>query len=199
MAEQDKVIIKIETQADLNAVKSTVKELKDLQVETKKIEKVNSEARDSFISMGAKLAAGWAIVTQGIGLVLSAGKKFIQFANEAIQAHLESARAVKTLEASYQALGITGTQAIKNAQAFASEMQAATGIADETFLNAQKLMAQYGIVGQKAQEAIKAAYALSQGVGMSFESAMMQLAKASVGATESLLPRQKPGKMITPQ
>lgn len=44
MAEQDKVIIKIETQADLNAVKSTVKELKDLQVETKKIEKVNSEA-----------------------------------------------------------------------------------------------------------------------------------------------------------
>ncbi|MBR1980698.1 hypothetical protein [Candidatus Proelusimicrobium excrementi] len=199
MAEQDKVIIKIETQADLNAVKSTVKELKDLQVETKKIEKVNSEARDSFISMGAKLAAGWAIVTQGIGLVLSAGKKFIQFANEAIQAHLESARAVKTLEASYQALGITGTQAIKNAQAFASEMQAATGIADETFLNAQKLMAQYGIVGQKAQEAIKAAYALSQGVGMSFESAMMQLAKASVGATESLLPRQKPRKLITPQ
>lgn len=154
MAEQDKVIIKIETQADLNAVKSTVKELKNLQVETKKTEKVNSEARDSFISMGAKLAAGWTIVTQGIGLVLSAGKKIIQFANETIQAHLANARAVKTLEASYQALGITGTQALKNAKAFAGEMQNATGIADEVFLDAQRMLANFGVVGQKAQEAI---------------------------------------------
>ena len=93
MAEQDKVIIKIETQADLNAVKSTVKELKDLQVETKKTEKVASETRASFMLMGGKLAAGWAIVTQGLGLVLYAGKKIIQFANETIQAHLASAEA----------------------------------------------------------------------------------------------------------
>ena len=186
MAEQDKVIIKIETQADLNAVKSTVKELKDLQVETKKIEKVNSEARDSFISMGAKLAAGWAIVTQGIGLVLSAGKKFIQFANEAIQAHLESARAVKTLEASYQALGITGTQALKNAKAFAGEMQNATGIADEVFLDAQRMLANFGVVGQKAQEAIKAAYALSVGRNMEFASALDLVTRAAAGQTQTL-------------
>ena len=199
MANNEKVTIKIETQADLKGINVAQKGIKDLALEVKNTERQTNSFKEAVKKSFTDPLAAVQYLKMAIVGFLGILKQGIQFANETIQAHLESARAVKTLEASYQALGITGTQAIKNAQAFASEMQAATGIADETFLNAQKLMAQYGIVGQKAQEAIKAAYALSQGVGMSFESAMMQLAKASVGATESLLPRQKPGKLITPQ
>ena len=186
MADNEKVTIQIETKANLDGIKKTqdgVEKLSESVQESKGIfkgffEKLKNGFKNPYLAWQGFIG----LVQVGIGTL----RQGIKFIGESIQAHLESARAVKTLEASYQALGITGTQAIKNAQAFASEMQAATGIADETFLNAQKLMAQYGIVGQKAQEAIKAAYALSQGVGMSFESAMMQLAKASVGATESL-------------
>jgi hypothetical protein len=65
-------------------------------------------------------------------------------------------------------------------------MQSATGIADEAFLNAQRLMANYGIVGKEAEKAIKSAYALSQGVNMDFESALLQIAKAAAGSTASL-------------
>ncbi len=180
MAEQEHVVIKIETQTDLKGIEVATKELKNLQTEIKKTEKVTLESRDSFISMGAKLAAGWTLVTKSVGLALSAGKHFISFIGESIQAHLESARAVKTLEASYQALGLTGPQALKNAKAFASEMQAATGIADETFLNAQRMLATFGVVGQKAQESIRAAYALSVGRNMEFASALDLVTRAAV-------------------
>lgn len=157
MADNEKVTIQIETKANLDGIKKTqdgVEKLSESVQESKGIfkgffEKLKNGFKDPYLAWQGFIG----LVQVGIGTL----RQGIKFIGESIQAHLESARAVKTLEASYQALGITGTQAIKNAQAFASEMQAATGIADETFLNAQKLMAQYGIVGQKARSGASAA------------------------------------------
>ena len=179
MAENEKVTIEIKTTSDLKGVKAVKTGLQEIASETKKVE-------GTSVSAQAKLSAIWTAVSMGIHGVLAAGRKFLQFVDEAIQAHLESARAVKTLEASYQALGITGTQALKNAKAFAGEMQNATGIADEVFLDAQRMLANFGVVGQKAQEAIKAAYALSVGRNMEFASALDLVTRAAAGQTQTL-------------
>lgn len=147
MSEQNKAIIEIITKVDNKGIVSTKKELSGLETQSKKLSETivegNNKSILSFAQLGVKLYGFF------MGL-----KQVIQFANETIQAHLANARAVKTLEASYQALGITGTQALKNAKAFAGEMQNATGIADEVFLDAQRMLANFGVVGQKAQEAI---------------------------------------------
>lgn len=179
MSEQNKAIIEIITKVDNKGIVSTKKELSGLETQSKKLSETivegNNKSILSFAQLGVKLYGFF------MGL-----KQVIQFANETIQAHLESARAVKTLEASYQALGITGTQALKNAKAFAGEMQNATGIADEVFLDAQRMLANFGVVGQKAQEAIKAAYALSVGRNMEFASALDLVTRAAAGQTQTL-------------
>ncbi len=172
MSEQNKAIIEIITKVDNKGIVSTKKELSGLETQSKKLSETivegNNKSILSFAQLGVKLYGFF------MGL-----KQVIQFANETIQAHLANARAVKTLEASYQALGITGTQALKNAKAFAGEMQNATGIADEVFLDAQRMLANFGVVGQKAQEAIKAAYALSVGRNMEFASALDLVTRAA--------------------
>lgn len=179
MSEQNKAIIEIITKVDNKGIVSTKKELSGLETQSKKLSETivegNNKSILSFAQLGVKLYGFF------MGL-----KQVIQFANETIQAHLESVRAVKTLEASYQALGITGTQALKNAKAFAGEMQNATGIADEVFLDAQRMLANFGVVGQKAQEAIKAAYALSVGRNMEFASALDLVTRAAAGQTQTL-------------
>lgn len=179
MSEQNKAIIEIITKVDNKGIVSTKKELSGLETQSKKLSETivegNNKSILSFAQLGVKLYGFF------MGL-----KQVIQFANETIQAHLANARAVKTLEASYQALGITGTQALKNAKAFAGEMQNATGIADEVFLDAQRMLANFGVVGQKAQEAIKAAYALSVGRNMEFASALDLATMAAAGQTQTL-------------
>lgn len=139
MSEQNKAIIEIITKVDNKGIVLTKKELSGLETQSKKLSEAivegNNKSTLSFAQLGAKLYGFF------MGL-----KQAIQFANETIQAHLANARAVKTLEASYQALGITGTQALKNAKTFAGEMQNATGIADEVFLDAQRMLANFGAV-----------------------------------------------------
>lgn len=143
---EDKVTIKIETKADLKGVNETQKGLGKLSVEIKKTEQQAGSVREALKKAFKDPLAVFQGFMVGIKAGFSALKQAIQFANETIQAHLANARAVKTLEASYQALGITGTQALKNAKTFAGEMQNATGIADEVFLDAQRMLANFGAV-----------------------------------------------------
>lgn len=186
MANNEKVTIKIETQADLKGINVAQKGIKDLALEVKNTERQTNSFKEAVKKSFTDPLAAVQYLKMAIVGFLGILKQGIQFANETIQAHLESARAVKTLEASYQALGITGTQALKNAKAFAGEMQNATGIADEVFLDAQRMLANFGVVGQKAQEAIKAAYALSVGRNMEFASALDLVTRAAAGQTQTL-------------
>lgn len=179
MADDKKATIEIETKFDGKQLKTAKKQVEEVAKATEKAQDAIEDNSNATKSFSLKAVAAWAAV--GVAI-----KKAYNFAKESVQAYLENARAVRTLEASFKAVGYTSAQAMKQAQDFASEMQSLTGIADEAFLDAQRLMANYGVVGAKAQESIRAAYALSIGVGMDFQAALLQIAKAAAGSTSSL-------------
>lgn len=179
MANDKKATIEIETKFDGKQLKTAKKQVEDVAKATEKAQEAIEENSAATSSFSLKAVAAWAAVSVAI-------KKAYDFAKESIQAYLANARAVNMLEASFKAVGYTSTQAMKQAKAFAQEMQSLTGIADEAFLDAQRLLANYGVVGAKAQEAIRAAYSLSVGVGMDFQSSLLQIAKAAAGSTSSL-------------
>lgn len=179
MAENKKAVIEIETKFDGKQLKTAKKQVEEVGKATEKAQDAVEQNATATSSFSLKAVAAWTAVAVAV-------KKAYNFAKESVQAYLENARAVNMLEASFKAVGYTSAQAMKQAKAFASEMQSLTGIADEAFLNAQRLLANYGVVGAKAQESIRAAYALSVGVGMDFESSLLQIAKAAAGSTSSL-------------
>lgn len=179
MANDKKATIEIETKFDGKQLKTAKKQVEDVAKATEKAQDAIEQNSAATSSFSLKAVAAWAAVSVAI-------KKAYDFAKESIQAYLANARAVNMLEASFKAVGYTSTQAMKQAKAFAQEMQSLTGIADEAFLDAQRLLANYGVVGAKAQEAIRAAYSLSVGVGMDFQSSLLQIAKAAAGSTSSL-------------
>lgn len=179
MADDRKATIKIETEFDGKQLKTAKKQIEEVSKATENAQKAIESNSASTSTFSLKAVAAWGAISVAI-------KKAYDFAKSSINAYLENARAINTLEASFKAVGYTSAQAMKQAKSFASEMQSLTGIADEAFLNAQRLLANYGVVGAKAQEAVRSAYALSVGVGMSFESSLLQIAKAAAGSTSSL-------------
>lgn len=182
MADEREVVIKIKSQYEDKGNVDAEKGLKKVESQAKKTsdaaQKGATQSGDAFSSMAKKIGATVAS--------LVALKSVISFFVESVQLANENARAVNTLAAAYQAVGYTASGAMKQAQEFATKMQNLTGIADEAFLNAQRLLANFGVVGTKAQEAIQAAYALSIGKSMDFASAMDLVAKAAAGQTSAL-------------
>lgn len=179
MADDNKVTLKIDSEFNNKGVKAAEKSLGEVTKETKKAQDAveqNSEATSNF---SLKAVAAWGAVAVGI-------KKVIDFAKESVDAFLKNARSVNMLSAAYKAVGYNTDEAMRQAKAFASEMQNLTGIADEAFLDALRLLANYKVVGAQAQEAVRAAYSLSIAQGMSFETALMQIAKAAAGSTAAL-------------
>lgn len=179
MADDNKVTLKIDSEFNDKGVKAAEKSLGEVTKETKKAQDAieqNSEATSNF---SLKAVAAWGAVAVGI-------KKVIDFAKDSVDAFLKNARSVNMLSAAYKAVGYNSDEAMRQAKAFASEMQNLTGIADEAFLDALRLLANYKVVGAQAQEAVRAAYSLSIAQGMSFETALMQIAKAAAGSTAAL-------------
>lgn len=178
----NKVTITYGTEYDGKGAKTAQADLKKTTDQAKKAGEAAAEA-------GEKGATGFDNMAVGIGKAVAAFaaiKGVIDFFASSIQAANENARAVNTLAAAYNAVGYTAEGAMKQAQQFASKMQSLTGIADEAFLNAQRLLANYGVVGSKAQEAIQAAYALSIGRSIDFGTAMDIVSKAAAGQTQTL-------------
>lgn len=178
----NKVTIPIETPYDGSGLKQAQKDLKKTADEAEKTGKAAENA-------GNEGNSGFSNMAVGIGKALgafAAAKGILDFFASSSVAAAENTRAVNTLAAAYQAVGYTAEGAMKQAQEFATKMQNLTGIADEAFLNAQRLLANYGVVGAKAQEAVQAAYALSIGRSMDFASAMDLVAKAAAGQTQTL-------------
>ena len=178
----NKVTITYGTEYDGKGAKTAQADLKKTTDQAKKAGEAAAEA-------GEKGATGFDNMAVGIGKAVAAFaaiKGVIDFFASSVQAANENARAVNTLAAAYNAVGYTAEGAMKQAQQFASKMQSLTGIADEAFLNAQRLLANYGVVGSKAQEAIQAAYALSIGRSIDFGTAMDIVSKAAAGQTQTL-------------
>lgn len=182
MADDRIVTVTIKSEYDGKGDVNAKKGLKDV---AKQAQKTNETAQ-SGVSATTEKVILW---SQALNIVSTAWKAARGAANwlwESVEMANKNARAVNMLSAAYQNVGYTAEGALKQARAFASEMQNLTGIADEAFLDAQRLLANYGVVGAKAQEGIRAAYALSVSQGMSFESALMQIAKAAAGSTAAL-------------
>lgn len=182
MADDRIVTVTIKSEYD---GKGDVNAKKGLKEVAKQAQKTNETAQ-SGVSATTEKVILW---SQALNIVSTAWKAARGAANwlwESVEMANKNARAVNMLSAAYQNVGYTAEGALKQAKAFASEMQNLTGIADEAFLDAQRLLANYGVVGAKAQEGIRAAYALSVSQGMSFESALMQIAKAAAGSTAAL-------------
>lgn len=181
MADKE-AVLRLKTVKEGNGAVQTAKELEQVEKQAKK-------TGDATAAAGEKGEAGFNSMAVGIGKAVAAFaaiKGVIDFFASSVQAANENARAVNTLAAAYNAVGYTAQGAMKQAQDFATKMQSLTGIADEAFLNAQRLLANYGVVGTKAQEAVQAAYALSIGRGMEFGAAMDVVAKAAAGQTQTL-------------
>lgn len=178
----NKVTITYGTEYDGKGAKTAQADLEKTTDQAKK-------AGEAAAQAGEKGATGFDNMAVGIGKAVAAFaaiKGVIDFFASSVQAANENARAVNTLAAAYNAVGYTAEGAMKQAQQFASKMQSMTGIADEAFLNAQRLLANYGVVGTKAQEAVQAAYALSIGRSIDFGTAMDIVSKAAAGQTQTL-------------
>ena len=181
MADKE-AVLRLKTVKEGNGAVQTAKELEQVEKQAKK-------TGDATAAAGEKGEAGFNSMAVGIGKAVAAFaaiKGVIDFFASSVQAANENARAVNTLAAAYNAVGYTAQGAMKQAQDFATKMQSLTGIADEAFLNAQRLLANYGVVGAKAQEAIQAAYALSIGRSIDFGTAMDIVSKAAAGQTQTL-------------
>ena len=182
MADDRVVAVTIKSEYDGKGEQEAKKGLQDVEKQAEKTGKASQEA-------GNKGNEGFSNMALGVGKVLAAfaaAKGVLDFFASSVTLANENARAVNTLAAAYEAVGYTASGAMKQAQDFATKMQNLTGIADEAFLNAQRLLANYGVVGAKAQEAIQAAYALSIGKNMDFASAMDIVSKAAAGQTQTL-------------
>ena len=182
MADDRVVTVTIKSEYDGKGNAEAKKGLKDVEKQAQQTGKAAQEA-------GQKGETGFNSMAEGVGKALAAfaaAKGILDFFASSVTLANENARAVNTLAAAYQAVGYTAEGAMKQAQDFATKMQNLTGIADEAFLNAQRLLANYGVVGTKAQEAIQAAYALSIGRSMDFASAMDLVSKAAAGQTSVL-------------
>lgn len=178
----NKVTITYGTEYDGKGAKTAQEDLKKTASQAQKTGQAAAEA-------GEQGNTGFSNMAVGIGKAVAAFaaiKGVIDFFASSVQAANENARAVNTLAAAYNAVGYTAEGAMKQAQQFASKMQSLTGIADEAFLNAQRLLANYGVVGAKAQDAIQAAYALSIGRSIDFGTAMDIVSKAAAGQTQTL-------------
>lgn len=179
---QDKVTVPVETPYDDSGLKAAQKDLKQVAKDAKDAGDASTQAGDQGATGFGKMAKYAAIATTAIVAV----KKTVDFLLSSVRAAAEHARAVNTLSAAFKDVGYTAQGALKQAQDFATKMQNLTGIADEAFLDAQRLLANYGVVGAKAQEAIQAAYALSIGRSMDFASAVDLVTKAAAGQTQAL-------------
>lgn len=182
MADERIVKVTIQSQFEGKGTVDAKKATEDLQ---KTVQKTNA----SMVNGAEKASSSIVNISAAINVVQAAWgavRGVIGWLAESVTMANKNARAVNMLSAAYQNVGYTAGGAVDAAKKFASEMQNLTGLADEVFLDGQRLLANYGVVGTKAQEAIRAAYALSVSQGMSFESSLMQIAKAAAGSTGAL-------------
>lgn len=182
MADDRIVTVKIKSEYDGKGDKDAQKGLKKVEEQAKSTGAASQAAGEAGNTGFSSMAAGIGKAVAAFAAI----KGVVDFFASSVSLANANARAVNTLAAAYQAVGYTAQGAMKQAQDFATRMQNLTGIADEAFLNAQRLLANYGVVGAKAQEAIQAAYALSIGRSMDFGTAMDLVSKAAAGQTSVL-------------
>ncbi len=182
MAEHERVTIKYETEYDGKGAKTAA-------ADAQKVAQTAKSAGDAAKKAGAEGQTGFSAMAAGaakLGAAVVAAKGVVDFFAQSISEYQEHARNVNMLSAAFQNVGYTAQGAMRQALAFADEMERSTGLDGELFIKGQRALANYGVVGAQAQEAIRAAFALSANQGIAFESALQLLTRAAAGSTSTL-------------
>lgn len=178
--------VNVGTSIDGSGAQKGMKQLqKELAASTQKIAKCLEEMEHGaeqttnrmgfmFSGMMGKLAAAFSVVA------------VVKFGIMSAKAYGETKRSADALSASLRNVGITSSAAMKEFEDFAVKMREASGISKEATFDCLRLATNFGIFGDKAKETTRAAHALSLGLGMDLNSAMMLLVKASEGNTTAL-------------
>ena len=178
----EKVTIKYETEYDGKGAKTAA-------ADAQKVADTAKSAGNAAKKAGAEGQTGFAAMAAGaakVGAALVAAKGVVDFFAQSVREYQEHARNVNMLAAAFDNVGYTASGAMQQALAFADEMERSTGLDGELFIKGQRALANYGVVGAQAQEAIRAAFALSANQGMAFESALQLLTRAAAGSTATL-------------
>ena len=178
----EKVTIKYETEYDGKGAKTAA-------ADAQKVANTAKSAGVAAKKAGAEGQTGFAAMAAGaakVGATLVAAKGVVDFFAQSVREYQEHARNVNMLAAAFDNVGYTASGAMQQALAFADEMERSTGLDGELFIKGQRALANYGVVGAQAQEAIRAAFALSANQGMAFESALQLLTRAAAGSTATL-------------
>ena len=178
----EKVTIKYETEYDGKGAKTAA-------ADAQKVADTAKSAGDAAKKAGAEGQTGFAAMAAGaakVGAALVAAKGVVDFFAQSVREYQEHARNVNMLAAAFDNVGYTASGAMQQALAFADEMERSTGLDGELFIKGQRALANYGVVGAQAQEAIRAAFALSANQGIAFESALQLLTRAAAGSTATL-------------
>ena len=178
----EKVTIKYETDYDGKGAKTAASD-------AQKVADTAKRAGDAAKRAGEEGQTGFAAMASGaakVGAALVAAKGVVDFFAQSISEYQEHARNVNMLAAAFNNVGYTASGAMQQALAFADEMERSTGLDGELFIKGQRALANYGVVGAQAQDAIRAAFSLSANQGMAFESALQLITRAAAGSTSAL-------------
>ena len=179
---EEKVTIKYETDYDGKGAKTAAADAQNVADTAKRAGDAAKRAGEEGQTGFAAMAAGAAKV----GAALVAAKGVVDFFAQSVSEYQEHARNVNMLAAAFNNVGYTASGAMQQALAFADEMERSTGLDGELFIKGQRALANYGVVGAQAQDAIRAAFALSANQGMGFESALQLITRAAAGSTSAL-------------
>lgn len=178
----EKVTIKYETEYDGKGAKTAASD-------AQKVADTAKRAGAAAKRAGAEGQTGFAAMASGaakVGAALVAAKGVVDFFAQSVREYQEHARNVNMLAAAFDNVGYTASGAMQQALAFADEMERSTGLDGELFIKGQRALANYGVVGAQAQDAIRAAFALSANQGMAFESALQLITRSAAGSTSAL-------------
>jgi hypothetical protein len=186
MAENLDGRVNIGTEIDGSGAEKGMKRLqRELVVSTQKIAKALEGMESGAEQTTGRMGSLFSGMTGKIAAAFSVAA-VVKFGVISAKAYGETKRSVDALAASLRNVGITSTAAMKDFDDFAVKMRDVSGISKEATFECLRLAANFGIFGEKAKEATRAAHALSLGLGMDINSAMMLLVKASEGNVASL-------------
>ena len=186
MAENNDGSVVIGTELDPKGVEKGLKQMqKDMLSATQQIAKSLDDLSKQSQAQATKSANAFSDMAKKVAAAFSVAM-FVRFGASAVKAFGEAQQAANKLSASLNSVGITSRAALVDFQNFATEMQNFTGLSDEAIQNALSLATNFGLFGQQAKDTVQAAHALSLGLGMDLNSAMMLLVKAAEGNTDML-------------
>jgi hypothetical protein len=178
--------VNIGTSIDGSGAQKGMRQLqKELAASTQKIAKALEDMESGaeqttgrmgfmFSGMMGKLAAAFSVAA------------VVKFGIMSAKAYGETKRSADALSASLRNVGITSSAGMKEFEDFAVKLRENSGISKEATFDCLRLAVNFGIFGEKAKETTRAAHALSLGLGMDLNSAMMLLIRASEGNMTAL-------------